>query len=269
MFEAWARPVPGEAADACDRCPLRGGRRDLGNQRVGKLTSGDTFTPPGSQSSQESNLAASVFGRDAADVVVVYRSSDAHRRRPGVPGGRRGRALASVPPGDLTQDVTSYWTYRVRPAWSPPTGTPRMRAAVGREPGITAGGTHRAIKAALGGRDCDGITAQVGGYTATEVAINDAVGANIARAESISFPVLLILLVIIFGGVVAATAPLLLGGLAILGAFTVLRLVTWPPRSLSTRRTSPRSWASVSASTTVSSSSPGSARNSAAKGMWS
>jgi RND superfamily putative drug exporter len=72
----------------------------------------------------------------------------------------------------------------------------------------------------------DGITAQVGGYTATEVAINGAVSANIARAETISFPVLLILLVLIFGSVVAAIAPLAIGGLAILGSFAVLRLLT-------------------------------------------
>ena len=78
----------------------------------------------------------------------------------------------------------------------------------------------------MAGTPGDGITAQVGGYTATEVAINDAVSANIARAESISFPVLLILLVIIFGSVVAAIAPLVIGGLAILGSFTVLRLLT-------------------------------------------
>src|SRR5258706_13893 len=72
----------------------------------------------------------------------------------------------------------------------------------------------------------NGITVRVGGATATEVAINSEVSANIARAESISFPVLLILLVIIFGSVVAAIAPLLLGGLAILGSLTVLRLLT-------------------------------------------
>ena len=30
--------------------------------------------PPGSQSQQESNLAARAFGRDTADVVVLYRS---------------------------------------------------------------------------------------------------------------------------------------------------------------------------------------------------
>ena len=60
----------------------------------------------------------------------------------------------------------------------------------------------------------------------TEVAIDNEVTANIARAEGISLPVLLILLVVIFGGVVAASLPVAIGGLAILGSFTVLRLLT-------------------------------------------
>jgi uncharacterized membrane protein YdfJ with MMPL/SSD domain len=38
-------------------------------------------------------------------------------------------------------------------------------------------------------------------------------------------PVLLVLLVLIFGGLVAAAMPLLTGGLAILGAFVAVRLL--------------------------------------------
>src|SRR5258708_5608518 len=41
----------------------------------GKLISGNMFTPPGSQSQQEANLAARDFGRGDADVVVLYRSA--------------------------------------------------------------------------------------------------------------------------------------------------------------------------------------------------
>ena len=39
-------------------------------------------------------------------------------------------------------------------------------------------------------------------------------------------PVLLVLLVLIFGGLVAASTPLIIGGLAILGAFVATRLLT-------------------------------------------
>ena len=47
----------------------------------------------------------------------------------------------------------------------------------------------------------------------------DADRARHRRAEVFSFPILLVLLVLIFRGVVAAVTPLLIGGLAILGRF--------------------------------------------------
>jgi RND superfamily putative drug exporter len=193
-----------------------------------KLDSGNTFTPPGSQSNVESNAAASLFGRDGADVVVLFHSTD---RTVADPAFQRAVTsyLAALPRGRFTRTVT-YWS----------TGE-RAQVLVSADRHSTyaglqlAGATdqdrknaYKAIKsdphfAATAG---DGITVQIGGSTPTEEAISSEVGKNIARAETISFPVLLILLVLIFGSLVAATVPLAIGGLAILGAFTVLRLLT-------------------------------------------
>ena len=71
-----------------------------------------------------------------------------------------------------------------------------------------------------------GLTAQVGGNVPMEVAINNEVTADIAKAEGFSMPVLLILLLVIFGSLAAASLPVAIGGVAILGSFTVLRLLT-------------------------------------------
>ena len=193
----------------------------------GKLDSGNTFTPRSSQSNVESTLAASLFGRDSADVVVLFHST-AHTVADPVYRQAVTGYLASLPANEVTTAAT-FWT----------SGQPDLVSADRHSTYAVlqlAGGsdqgredTYKAIAAdfpAVAGTPGDGITAQVGGGTPTEVAINSAVSANIARAESISFPVLLILLVIIFGSVVAAFAPLVIGGLAILGSFTVLRLLT-------------------------------------------
>ncbi|HEY6316178.1 MAG TPA: MMPL family transporter, partial [Streptosporangiaceae bacterium] len=72
----------------------------------------------------------------------------------------------------------------------------------------------------------DGVTARVGGNVPMEVAINSEVSADIAKAEGFSMPVLLIMLLIIFGSLGAAWIPVAIGGVAILGSFTVLRLIT-------------------------------------------
>jgi uncharacterized membrane protein YdfJ with MMPL/SSD domain len=193
----------------------------------GKLNSGNTFTPPNSQSNVESSLAASQFGRDGADVVVLFHSA-AHTVADPVYRQAVAGYVASLPANQVTKSAT-YWTSgRSNLASADKHSTYAvLQLAGGSDQGRET--TYKAIKAdfpAVAGAPGDGITARVGGSIPTEVAINSEVSANIARAESISFPVLLILLVIIFGSAVAALAPLLIGGLAILGSFTVLRLLT-------------------------------------------
>jgi len=195
-----------------------------------KLISGNTFTPPGSQSQRESNLAAQAFGRSDADVVVLYRSAamtvDDPAYRQAVTS-----ALAALPAADITR-VTTYWS-----SGSPglvSTDRHATYAAVqlagpsdsGRESAYKKiKGTFNVTSAASPLRRA-GISAQVGGQVPAEVAINSEVSANIARAEMISIPILVILLMIIFGSIVSAALPAVIGGIAILGSFTVLRLLT-------------------------------------------
>ncbi len=70
------------------------------------------------------------------------------------------------------------------------------------------------------------LTVQLGGNIPATDAISAQVPKDIERAELLTFPAVAILLVIIFGGLVAASLPLAIGGIAILGAFTMLRLIT-------------------------------------------
>ena len=192
----------------------------------GALTSGNSFTPPGSQSQHEADASASAFGRSTADVVVLYRSATLTVSDPGY-RTTVTNALAGLP----RRDVLSASTY-----WS--TGSSRLVSsdrhqtyAVIRLAGADDAAqqkTFKAIKADFTppGLAAHGITARAGGTVPTEVAINGEVTANIAKAEGFSMPVLLILLLLIFGGLVAASLPLAIGGTAILGSFAVLHLLT-------------------------------------------
>ena len=195
-----------------------------------KLTSGNTFTPPNSQSNRETDLAASVFGRNDADVVVLYHSPALTVSDPAYRQAVTA-ALAGLPAADVRR-VTTYWS----------SGQPTMVSAdrhstyavllLAGADDQTRQDTYKAIKddffvgAGASALSRAGITARVGGNVPTEVAIGSEVTANIARAEGISLPVLLILLALIFGSLAAAGLPVLMGGLAILGSFTVLRLIT-------------------------------------------
>src|SRR5580693_903871 len=192
----------------------------------GKLSSGDNFTPPASQSQHEANVADQVFGRNDADVVVLYHSATMTVADPAYRQAVT-TALNSLPRADVAK-VTTYWS----------TGSPGLVStdrhstyAVLQLTGADDAARHQtydAIKNDLipASLAASGVTARVGGNVAMEVAINNEVTADIAKAEGFSLPVLLILLMVIFGSLAAAALPVAIGGVAILGSFTVLRLLT-------------------------------------------
>src|SRR5580700_9979843 len=191
----------------------------------GKLSSGDNFTPPTSQSQREANRADQVFGRNDADVVVLYRSATMTVADPAYRQAVT-TALNALPRKDVA-GVTTYWS-----AGSPSLVSNDRHAtyAVLQLTGADDAARHTtydAIKAELTPATlaADGVTARVGGNVPMEVAINNEVTADIAKAEGFSMPVLLILLLVIFGSLAAASLPVAIGGVAILGSFTVLRLL--------------------------------------------
>jgi len=228
MFESWGRSLyRARRLTLVAALLFAVGAAVWGTGVFGKLNSGNTFSPPNSQSSAESALAASQFGRDGADVVVLFRAAG-HTVSDPVYRQAVTSYLAGLPAGQVTGAVT-YWTSGQQNLVSADKHSTYAVLRLAGDSDQARQDTYKAIKGDFPGRagpPGDGITAQVGGGTPTSVAINQEVSANIARAESISFPVLLILLVIIFGSVLAALAPLMIGGLAILGSFTVLRLLT-------------------------------------------
>ena len=68
-------PLPQTAADPWLTLVLVAFAAVWGTGVFGKLSSGNDFTPPASQSQREVNQAAQAFGRNDANVVVLYRSA--------------------------------------------------------------------------------------------------------------------------------------------------------------------------------------------------
>src|ERR1017187_9846333 len=186
-----------------------------------KLQTAGGFVPATSQSQQEANLAARTFGRGSGDVVVLYSGKTAITTSPAVRAAVT-RNLAALP----HSRVESYATY-----WS--TKSPQLVSANGRQTFAViqlTGSTDAARIISFNGikdqLSVPGVTTQVGGQIPTEAAINKQVTGDIGRAEGLSMPVLLILLLVIFGSLAAASLPLAIGGIGILGSFTALRLLT-------------------------------------------
>ena len=66
---------------------------------------------------------------------------------------------------------------------------------------------------------------RLGGFAASFNEVNDQTREDLTKAELIAFPLLALLLLVVFRGVVAAAIPLVIGVFSILGAFLMLRLM--------------------------------------------
>jgi uncharacterized membrane protein YdfJ with MMPL/SSD domain len=192
-----------------------------GTSIFAKVQTAGGFDAPNSQSQHEANLAAAAFGRDAGDVVVLYSSTTLTTASPAFRFAVTS-TLAALP----RTKVASYATY-----WS--TKSAKFVSASSHETYAVlelAGGSDSARQASYDAIQTDlsapGLHSQVGGVVPTDALIDKQTTANITRAESLSFPILLILLLVIFGSLTAACLPLAIGALGILGSFTVLRLLT-------------------------------------------
>ena len=74
-------------------------------------------------------------------------------------------------------------------------------------------------------RDDATISVRTGGLAAVFDDVGHIIEQDSVKAESIALPVTLLLLILVFGSVIAATLPLAVGLLAIVGTFVVLRVV--------------------------------------------
>ena len=125
-------------------------------------------------------------------------------------------------------DVTSAWT-------APPPAAPALVSKDGKTGLIVAGitgGENDAQKYAkeLTERlvhDRDGVTVRAGGEAMIYVQINGQTEKDLLLMESIAIPLSFLVLVWVFGGLLAAALPLAVGAFAILGSMAVLHAITF------------------------------------------
>jgi uncharacterized membrane protein YdfJ with MMPL/SSD domain len=97
MFEAWGRFVyRRRRLVLLVAAMVVVGAAVWGTGVFGALQSGGGFTAPGSQSERAGALATRAFGRDTADVVVLYRSPGLTVRDPAYRAAVTG-SLAALP----------------------------------------------------------------------------------------------------------------------------------------------------------------------------
>jgi trehalose monomycolate/heme transporter len=184
-----------------------------------QLSGSSSLDDPASESQRINQQVLADFGPQSEDIVALYSSSNATVDDPQFAAAVQA-AEARVHGMAGVSTVTSYYDDH----------SPSFVSADRHETYIavrlvskTSDGKANKIGHALRTTDLD---TMIGGQRAVDLAINDRVPTDIARAEEIGMPILVLALLVVFGSLVAACMPVLIGGFAVLGAFLVLRVIT-------------------------------------------
>ncbi|MGC4787784.1 MMPL family transporter [Micromonospora sp. DT178] len=186
----------------------------------GQLTGGG-FDDPASESSRAAERITRELGPQGADLVVLWSSDASTVDQPAF----RDPVAATVARLRERPEITSVTTWYDTQAPVLLSTDRRATYALVQLRAADKDDKAAAYEELRPALDAPGVRTEVGGATAALQESNTQTTKDITRAELLSMPVLLVLLVLIFGGLVAASTPLLIGGLAILGAFVAVRLV--------------------------------------------
>ena len=193
---------------------------------VAKSLSAGGFQDPGSQSAKATQLLSDKFGQGDMQLLITVSAPAGATSAP-------ARAVATDIVDHLAQSphvasVTSAWT--APPAAAAPLiskdGTSGLIVA-----GIT-GGENNAQKYAQTlsdevVHDHQGVTVRAGGMAMVYAQINHQNERDLLLMESIAIPLSLVVLVWVFGGLLAAALPMAVGLLTIAGSMAVLRAITF------------------------------------------
>ncbi|GAA1915636.1 MMPL family transporter [Nocardioides marmoribigeumensis] len=189
----------------------------------GSLSQGG-FDDPDSEAARALRLEQDTFGNQSADVVAIYSSDDLTAQDPAF-----RRAVADVVdalPAGTVAHVVPYYA-------APRAIAPSL---------VSQDGHHAQVLISLAGHSqddyltnydrisphlqaADGLTTDVTGSFAVYDDVNRLTSEDLERAELISMPVVILLALLIFGSLVAASMPALVGTVAMVGALAIVRLI--------------------------------------------
>ncbi|RVW11497.1 MMPL family transporter [Prescottella agglutinans] len=187
-----------------------------------KLSQGG-YTDPGSESAEVSRIVDDNFGRQDPDIVAIYTVPEGQTLADLEPAvtATLDRFAAEVP----TQSVTSYWS-AVPPAKQlllSNDGT-KVGASIVLSPDADV--TVANFEDLLPKLEIDGVDSKFAGGAVVGVSLSNRLQADLVRSEAIAIPITLVLLVFVFGGLVAAAVPVFVGLLSVLSSLGILRLLT-------------------------------------------
>ncbi len=195
----------------------------IGSLAISKLDSGG-YSDPKSQSAQVSKyLNAHFHTKDPGVVLVIDSQTNVNDPAVMASATKLEKQIAGEP--GISQTL-SYWSAG---------GAPALKSADGKAAFLFIYTTKtdfasvselgKNIQAKYDGK-FEGLTVYASGAGVITHSINSKISKDLALAEAISIPLTFILLVFVFGALVASAMPLVVGISAILGAFFIIFLLT-------------------------------------------
>ncbi len=196
--------------------------------RLDSRLSQEGWEDPGAASTTAAAIEQEVFGRDdSGDVILLY-ESPAGVDDPAVTAAATAHlgSLRERHPEQIS-NIVSWFDNRNRQLISED-GTTAFAAVSLAGDGEQTLKDYRIIEDALRAPDAElppGMTVQVAGATAVADALDEGMATDIQRAERIGLPFVAVVLLFVFGSVVAAAMPLIVGVFSIMGALGILSMI--------------------------------------------
>ncbi len=193
---------------------------------VAESLSSGGFQDPASESAQAATLMTGKLGQGDVQMLVTVAT----------PNGVDSPAARAVGTGIVDTLRNSPYVVNVTSPWTVPPAAAAGLVSTDRTVGlITAGITGdesdqqtraRELSAQVSG-DRDGVVVRTGGLAMLGVQFTEQSQRDLVIMESIAIPLSFVVLVWVFGGLLAAALPVAVGGMAIVGALAALRVVAF------------------------------------------
>ena len=192
---------------------------------VVKSLSAGGLQDPNSESSQAANILSEKFHQGDMEMLITVTAD----------GGVHSPAAQAVGTDIAQRLETSPYVGQVTSAWTAPSAASAPLISRDGKTGLIvagiSGGESEAQKHAKRLADAlvhdrDGITVRAGGIATVYSQVNAQTEKDLLFMESLAIPLSFVVLVWVFGGLVAAALPMAVGGFAILGSMAVLRTVS-------------------------------------------
>ncbi|MGX1805866.1 MMPL family transporter [Nocardia sp. NPDC055321] len=178
------------------------------------------FSDPASESSAVDRWVKEQLGPQNPDILAIYTAPEGQTLAD--IGPRVLESVGRIDPALLDRPVETYWNSTRQQYLRSPDGRQAVAAV------FAAGDDNRRIAVYPDIAEhlrVPGVETQLTGYSALADTISNQSRRDLVIAESISIPLTAIVLVLVFGGVVAALLPVLVGTLAVIGALGAVGLI--------------------------------------------